>query len=76
MGERVDLPVKRRHDVRVAMTEAGHGRPARGVEIAATFGVDDLDSGGRDGDGHDGVCGAVQNMPHGTIQARLSGREA
>jgi hypothetical protein len=64
VGERVELLVQRRNHVGVAVAEAGDGGAARGVEITAPAGVDNLEARPRDGDGHDGVCGAVQNVRH------------
>ena len=45
------------------------GRFAATVEIAPALGVHDLDALGGHGDGHDGVCGAVQNVGHPFVRA-------
>ena len=64
VGEGVELPVQRRDHVGMAMAEAGHRRSAGGVEIAPAVRVEDLDARASDGDRHDGVRGAMQNVRH------------
>ena len=64
VGERVELSVQRGDHVGMAVAEAGDGRAAGRVEIAAAVGVDDLDARAGDRDGHVNICSAMQNMRH------------
>ena len=44
VGQRLELASHRGQHVRMPVAEAGHRRAARCIEVAPTFGVDDLDA--------------------------------
>ncbi len=72
IGERVELRAQGGEHVGMAVAEAGDGRASRRVEIAPAVGVDDLDAGAGNGDRHDNVCGAMQNMRHERFRWRVA----
>ena len=76
IGELIELFVHGREHVRMSVAEARDGRASRGVEIAPAFGVDDLDARAGDGDRHDSVRGAMQNMRHGRFRWRFVGSKS
>ncbi len=73
VSQPVQLIVQRSQDIRMAVAKARDGGPAGSVEIALAVGVDDLDAGAGDGDRHDSVCGAMQNMRHKRFTRRVAG---
>ncbi len=71
VGDRLELPAHRGEHVGMPMAEARDRRASRGVEVASTLGVDDLDAGTGNSDRHHGVCRAMQNVRHDRQQWRV-----
>ena len=64
IGDGIELAVKRRENIRVAVTETGHRRAAGCIEVAFAIAVEQFDAFAADGDRHHGIGGAVKNMGH------------
>src|SRR5689334_4377122 len=65
IGDGVELFAQCGNHVGMAMTEARDGGTARGIEIAAAFGVDDLDAAPADRDARRRAGLAMQDVSHG-----------
>jgi hypothetical protein len=59
IGERVQLFVNGGEHIGMAVAKARDGRAARGVEISAPIGVDDLDPRAGYRDRHGNICSAM-----------------
>src|ERR1700733_6124665 len=64
IGNRIELLVHRRQNVRVTMTQTGYRRAAGRVDVTRAVAVEQFDAFASYGNRHDGIGGAVQNMGH------------
>ncbi len=64
VGQLIQLLVKGRQHVRMAVAEAGHGGAARSVDIGLAGGIEEFDALAADGDRHGGIGIAMQKMGH------------